>query len=186
MEQIQKQLEKTDQLMKKAYTHMQMEFSKIRAGRAMPDMLDGVSILYYDIMTSISKVAAITSPDARTLYIKPWEKKCVAEIEKAILNSKLGLNPQNDGDVIRIVIPPLTEERRKDLVKQVKNEAEKGRVAMRNIRKDTKETFKTLQKGGASEDIIKRAEEKLQTVTDKHIQEIDTLLVQKEKEILEV
>jgi len=186
MDEIQKQLEKADQLMQKAYVHTQVEFSKIRAGRAMPDMLDGLQIMYYDTMTPINQVAAITTPDARTLAIKPWEKRCISEIEKAILNSRLGLNPQNDGETIRIIIPPLTEERRKDLVKQVKNEAEKGKVAMRNIRKDIKEALKHLQKEGASEDDIKTAEDKLQNLTDKRIQHIDTLLGHKEAEILEV
>ncbi|MHB9147369.1 MAG: ribosome recycling factor [Candidatus Amoebophilus sp.] len=186
MDEIQKQLDKADQLMQKACTHTQIEFSKIRAGRAMSDMLDGISILYYGAMTSLNQVAAITTPDARTLVIKPWEKKCIQEIEKAIVNSKLGLNPQNDGEVVRIIVPPLTEERRKDLVKQAKNEAEKGKISIRNIRKDIKETFKHLQKDGASEDSIKRAEEKLQNLTDKHIHNIDNLLTHKEAEILEV
>ncbi|ACE06656.1 hypothetical protein Aasi_1351 [Candidatus Amoebophilus asiaticus 5a2] len=186
MDEIQKQLDKSDQLMQKACTHTQIEFSKIRAGRAMPDMLDGISILYYNAMTPLNQVAAITTPDARTLVIKPWERKCIQEIEKAIVNSKLGLNPQNDGEVVRIIVPPLTEERRKDLVKQAKNEAEKGKISIRNIRKDIKETFKHLQKDGASEDTIKRAEEKLQNLTDKHIHNIDNLLTHKEAEILEV
>lgn len=186
MDEIQKQLEKAEHLMQKAYAHTQVEFGKIRAGRAMPDMLDGLQVLYYDSMTPLNQIAAITTSDARTLIIKPWEKRCLHEIEKAITNSRLGLNPQNDGEVIRIVIPPLTEERRKDLVKQVKGEAEKGRVAMRNIRKDIKEAFKSLQKDGVSEDAVKKAEEKLQTVTDKHIHNIDTLLTNKEAEILEV
>jgi ribosome recycling factor len=186
MDEIQKQLDKGDQLMQKAYIHTQAEFTKIRAGRAMPDMLDGISIMYYGSMTPLNQVAAITTPDARTLTIKPWEKRSIAEIEKAILNSKLGLNPQNDGEVVRIIIPPLTEERRKDLVKQVKNEAEKGRVAIRNIRKDIKESLKHLQKDGASEDAVKKAEDKLQNLTDKHIRDIDNLLNHKEAEILEV
>eukprot|EP01132_Coremiostelium_polycephalum_P000176 gene176-234_t len=186
MDEIQRQLDKVDQLMHKAYVHTQGEFSKIRAGRAMPEMLDGISILYYGAMTSLSQVAAITTPDARTLVIKPWEKKCIQEIEKAILNSKLGLNPQNDGEVVRIIVPPLTEERRKELVKQVKNEAEKGKISVRNVRKDSKDVFKQLQKEGASEDAIKRSEEKLQTLTDKHIQNIDKLVAQKETEVLSV
>jgi ribosome recycling factor len=186
MEEIQKQLEKADQLMQKAYLHAQIEFGKIRAGRAMPDMLDSIQILYYGNLTPLNQAAAITVLDARTLVIKPWEKQYLAEIEKAIINSKLGLTPQNDGEVIRIVIPPLTEERRKDLVKQAKNEAEKGRVVIRNIRKDIKEAFKQLQKEGASEDLIKRSEEKLQTLTDKYIQTIDTLLTRKEAELMSV
>lgn len=186
MEQIQKQLEKADQLMQKAYAHAQIEFSKIRAGRAMPDMLDGIQILYYGNLTKLNQAAAITTPDARTLVIKPWEKQYLAEIEKAIVNSKLGLTPQNDGEVVRIVVPPLTEERRKELAKQAKNEAEKGRVVIRNIRKDIKEAFKNLQKEGAPEDLIKRSEDKLQTLTDKHIQTIDTLLTHKEAELMSI
>lgn len=186
MEEIQKQLEKADQLMQKAYAHAQLEFGKIRAGRVMPDMLDGIQILYYGNPTSLNQAAAITAPDARTLVIKPWEKQYLSEIEKAIVNSKIGLTPQNDGEVIRIVVPPLTEERRKDLVKQTKNEAEKGKVVIRNIRKDIKEAFKNLQKEGASEDLIKRSEEKLQILTDKYIQTIDTLLTHKETELMAV
>jgi ribosome recycling factor len=186
MEKIQEQLTNADYLMQKALTHAQTEFSKIRAGRAMPDMLDGIHILYYDQLTPLPQVAAITTPDARTLVIKPWEKSSLHEIEKAIVTSRLGLNPQNDGEVIRITIPPLTEERRKDLVKQVKQEAEKGKVSIRNIRKDSKDALKHLQKEGIAEDEVKVAEEKLQTITDDYIQQVDKALFQKEKEIMAV
>src|SRR5690242_4710668 len=121
MDDVQKQLDQAQQAMEKAYTHVQTEFTKIRAGRAMPTMLDGLLVAYHGNMTPIHQVASVSTPDARTLTIKPWEKSVIAEIEKAIINSNLGLNPQNDGVLIRINIPPLTEERRKILVKQVKN-----------------------------------------------------------------
>jgi len=186
MEALKQTLEKAENLMEKAYAHTHMAFSKIRAGRAMPDILDSITILYYDAATPINQIAAITAPDAKTLVIKPWEKRCLADIEKAILHSQLGFNPQNDGEVIRINIPPLTQERRKELAKQVKQEAEKGKIAVRNIRKDIKDIFKTLQKEGASEDLVKKAEDDLQAITDRKIQQIDILFVQKETEILTV
>ena len=186
MDDIQKQLEQAEQAMEKAYIHTQVEFGKIRAGRAMPNMLDGIMVAYYGNTTPINQIAAITAPDARSLTIKPWEKNFIPEIEKAILNSSLGLMPQNDGEVIRITIPPLTEERRKNLVKQVKNEAEKGRISVRNIRKEVKEVFKHLQKEGASEDAITIAEEKLQALTDRYINKVDQLLTHKEAEVMEV
>jgi ribosome recycling factor len=181
---IQSELTKADQLMQKAYAHAQAEFAKIRAGRAMPDMVEGLHVPYYNSLTPLSQVASVTAPDARTIVIKPWDKHLLQEIEKAITGSRIGLYPQNDGQVIRISIPPLTEERRKDLVKQVKHEAEKGKVAIRNIRKDSKEALKTLQKEATSEDLIKGAEEKLQTLTDKHIQQLDKLVIQKEADIM--
>lgn len=172
--------------MEKACGRTRSEFAKIRAGRAMPHMLDGVMVMYYGNATPINQVASVSSPDARTLAIKPWEKKIIPEIEKAILNSKLGLTPQNDGETVRLNIPPLTEERRKDLVKQVRNEAEKGKIAVRNVRKEAKETLKQLQKAGTSEDAVKTAEEQAQKLTDSYISQIDDLLAHKEAEIMEV
>lgn len=186
MDEIQEYLKKVEGAMGKAYERAQGEFAKIRAGRAMPNMLDGVVVIYYGNATPLSQVASVSSPDARTLAIKPWEKKLIPEIEKAILNSKLGIVPQNDGETVRLNIPPLTEERRKDLVKQVKGEAEKGKVGIRNVRKEAKETFKQLQKAGTSEDAIKKAEEKVQKLTDTYITKIDGLLAHKEAEVMEV
>jgi len=186
MEEIKTQLEKADAGMQKVYAHMDLEFGRVRAGRAMPTMLDNVQMLYYGNSLPLKQVAAITSSDAKTLLIRPWEKSSIGDIERAIINSNLGFRPQNDGETIRIIIPPLTEDRRKELVKQVKNEAEKGRVGIRNVRKDIKETFKQLQKEGASEDLVKRSEENLQKLTDKYIQKIDQLLAQKEQELMEV
>lgn len=186
MEELKSALNQTQQNMDKAYAHVQVEFAKIRAGRAMPSMLDGILVEYYGNKVPINQVASVSTPDARTLAIKPWEKSLIAELEKAIINSNIGLTPQNDGETIRINIPPLTEERRKELVKQVKGEAEKGRIAIRNSRKDGKESLKQLQKSGISEDAVKKAEEDLQRLTDQYIAKIDTLLTQKEAEVMEV
>ena len=186
MSEIQECLKKAEGAMGKAHEHTQAAFTKIRAGRAMPNMLDGILVLYYGNATPMNQVASISSPDARTLAIKPWEKKLIPEIEKAILKSKLGLMPQNDGETVRLNIPPLTAERRKDLVKQVKGEAEKGKVAVRNVRKEVKDAFKHLQKEGASEDAIRKAEEQAQKLTDTYIAKIDELLARKEAEVMEV
>jgi ribosome recycling factor len=186
MDEIQEYLEKAKQAMEKAYVRTQTEFAKIRAGRALPNMLDGILVMYYGNATPISQVASISTPDARTLAIKPWERRLIPELEKAIFNSRLALTPQNDGEIVRINIPPLTGERRKELVKQVRVEAEKGRVLMRNARKDAKEGFKQLQKAGTSEDRIKIAEEQAQKLTDTYIEKLDALLAHKETEMMEV
>ncbi|MCG8340508.1 MAG: ribosome recycling factor [Cytophagales bacterium] len=186
MDDIQKQLEKVKDAMEKAYKHTQVEFSKIRAGKAMPSILDSVKVTYYGNPTPIHQIASVNTPDARTIVIKPWEKSFISEIEKAIRECDIGLTPQNDGELIRINIPPLTEERRGLLVKQVKNETEKGKVGMRNARKEVKETLKRLQKEGIAEDEIKRAEEKVQELTDAYVGKIDKLMTHKETEIMEV
>lgn len=186
MDDIQQRLTHAEQAMHKAYTHTQVAFSKIRVGRAMPNMLDGIMVAYYGNATPLSQMASISTPDAKTLLIKPWEKHYMPEIEKAILNSQLALTPHNDGEVVRINIPPLTEERRKSLVKQVKNEAEKGRVGIRNLRKEAKEALKHLQKEGVAEDMIKKAAASLQELTDQYIHDIDQLLAHKEAAVMEV
>ena len=186
MDEIQKQLEKAGHAMDNAYVRTQREFTKIRAGRALPSMLDGIVVMYYGNATPISQVASVSAPDARTVLIKPWEKRLIPELEKTILHSRLALTPQNDGEAIRINIPSLTEERRKALAKQVRVEAEKGRVVVRNIRKDMKEVWKKLQKSGVSEDAIKKAEGQMQKLTDTYINKLDTLMACKEAEIMEV
>lgn len=186
MEEISTELKQAEQAMGKAYQHTQTSFNKVQAGRAMPSMLDGILVVYYDNATPIQQVASISAPDARTLVIKPWEKRLIPEIEKAIFHSHLALTPQNDGEVVRLNIPPLTEERRRDFVKQVKGEAEKGRVMVRNIRKDAKEVLKGLQKAGSAEDEIKKAESQLQQLTDACIAKIDALLAQKEAALMVV
>jgi ribosome recycling factor len=185
-EEIQMYLDETDDNMKKAVSHVSGEFKKIRAGKAQPNMLDGLLVQYYGNSTPINQVASITTPDARTVMIKPWEKKILGEIERAIINSDLGLNPQNDGEVVRLNIPPLTEERRKNLVKQAKNEAENGKVSVRNIRKDANESIKKLLKEGTSEDDVKEGEDRVQELTDKYVAKIDSLFDEKEKEIMTV
>ena len=185
-EEIQLYLNEARDLMNKAIKHFSTELTKIRAGKAMPNMLDGLMVDYYGSPTPIGQVASVNTPDARTLVVKPWEKKLIGEIEKAIINSDLGLNPQNDGDLIRLNIPPLTEERRKNLMKQVKNEAENGKISVRNIRKDSNESLRKLLKEGASEDEIKRAEEQVQILTSQYSETIDGLVGKKETEIMTV
>lgn len=185
-EEIQLYLNEARDLMNKAIKHFSNELTKIRAGKAMPNMLDGLMVDYYGTPTPIAQVASVNTPDARTVVVKPWEKKLISEIEKAIINSDLGLNPQNDGELIRLNIPPLTEERRKNLMKQVRNEAETGKISIRNIRKDTNETLRKLLKEGASEDEIKRAEEQVQVLTGQYSETIDGLVAKKETEIMTV
>ncbi len=186
MNEIRECLEKAGHAMENAYMRTQKEFAKIRAGRALPNMLNGILVPYYGNEVPIDQVASVSTPDARTLTIKPWERRLIPELEKAILNSKLALTPQNDGETVRINIPPLTEERRKALVKQVRAEAEKGRVVVRSVRKDVKEILKKIQKSGASEDEIKMAEEQAQKLTDTYIHKLDALLARKEAEVMEV
>jgi len=186
MEEIQLYLEEAKSLMEKAVQHTIAELVKIRAGKAMPNFLDGVMVTYYGNPTPIQQVASITTPDARTLAIKPWEKNLIPEIEKAIINSDLGLNPQNNGEMVMLTIPPLTEERRKNLVKQVKNECENGKISIRTVRKDTNDALKKLLKEGAAEDEVKRAEDTVQKYTDTYAGKIDELFDKKEAEIMKV
>jgi len=185
-EDIQLYLEDAEERMKAAVTHTGTELTKIRAGKAMPNMLDGIMVDYYGTPTPLQQVASITTPDARTLAIKPWEKKTIPDIERAIINSDLGLNPQNDGELIRISIPMLTGERRNSLVKQARQEAENGKVSIRKVRKDTNTNLKGLKKDGASEDLIKKAEDDVQKLTDGFSSKIDELLKKKEEDITTV
>jgi len=176
----------TQSNMKKAITHLESELTKIRAGKANPQMLDSVHVDYYGTPTPIAQVANVNTPDARTIVVQPWEKNLITAIEKAITDANLGLNPQNDGIVIRLSIPPLTEERRKDLVKRVKAEGEAGKVAIRNIRKDVNEKIKKQQKEGVAEDDAKTAEAEVQKVTDSYIVKEDKHIEVKEKDIMTV
>ena len=180
------QLDDSTELMTKAVAHTETELTKIRAGKAMPSMLDGIFVDYYGTATPLAQVSNINTPDARTLAIQPWEKTMLGPIEKAILDANIGLTPQNDGSIIRLNIPPLTEERRRDLVKKVKEEAEKGRVAIRNIRKDANDTIKKLKADGVSEDEIKAGEAEVQKLTDSYIAKVDLLAEAKEKDIMTV
>ncbi len=166
--------------------HLEKEFLNIRAGKASPNMLGSVFVDYYGSQTPLSQVANVATPDARTLTVTPWEKGMIQPIEKAILIANLGLNPMNNGDNIIINIPPLTEERRKDLVKQAKSHAEDAKVSIRNARKDANNDIKKEEKEGTSEDICKNAEEDIQKLTDSYVKKTDDLLAIKEAEIMKV
>lgn len=172
--------------MKKAIQHLEAELVKIRAGRANPQMLEGIVVDYYGAPTPLNQVANVSVADARTLVIQPWEKNMLQPIERAIIASNIGLNPQNDGALIRLFLPPLTEERRKELVKKVNGEGEHSKVAIRNIRRDAIEEVKKLQKDGLSEDAAKDAEKDIQQITDKFIALVEKHLQAKEKEIMTV
>jgi len=173
--------------MGKSIDALHTEFKKIRTGRAHPSLLDQVHVDYYGADTPINQVANVTVEDSRTLAVTPWEKDMVSKVEKAIMNSDLGLNPSTAGTVIRIPMPPLTEERRRDLVKVVKHEAEQARVAIRNIRRDANSDFKDLLKEKEiSEDEERNAEERIQKLTDKYVGKIDKVLADKEAELMEV
>jgi len=175
-----------DDHMKKAITHLETELIKIRAGKATPQILDGIVVDYYGSPTPINQVGNINVMDARTLSIQPWEKNMLQPIERAIIAANIGINPQNDGSQIRLFLPPLTEERRRELVKKCQGEGEHSRVAIRNIRRDAIEHIKRLQKNGLSEDIAKDAETNIQNITDKFITTVDKHLSSKEKEIMSV
>jgi ribosome recycling factor len=172
--------------MKKAINHLEIELSKIRAGKATPSILDGVNVDYYGTPTPIGQIANVQVLDARTISIQPWEKNMLALIERAIMGANIGITPQNDGVNIRLFMPPLTEERRKEMVKKAGGEGEQSKVAIRNIRRDHIEQVKKLQKDGASEDICKGAEDEIQSLTDKHIALVEKHLEAKEKEIMTV
>ena len=173
--------------MGKALDHLAEEFSAVRAGRANAKVLDRITVEYYGSETPLNGVATISSPDARTLVISPWDTKLLKDIQKAIQTSDLGINPQNDGRIIRLVFPQLTEERRKDLTKQVKKYAEDAKVAVRNIRRDGMDFIKKAQKKSEiTEDDQKKAEKDLQTLLDKYIKKVDELCAKKEKELMEI
>jgi ribosome recycling factor len=172
--------------MKKAINHLEIELSKIRAGKASPSILDGVNVDYYGIPTPISQIANVQVLDARTISIQPWEKNMLPLIERAIMGANIGITPQNDGVNIRLFTPPLTEERRKEMVKKAGGEGEQSKIAIRNIRRDRIEQVKKLQKDGTSEDICKGAEDEIQSLTDKHIGLVEKHLEAKEKEIMTV
>ena len=175
-----------DEKMTKAYEFLQSDYAGIRAGRANPRILDKLRVDYYGTPTPIQQVGNITVPEPRMIQIAPWEKSLIKAIEKAIMTSDIGITPSNDGNVIRLVFPELTEERRKDLVKEVKKKAEEAKVAIRNIRRDGNDAFKKLAKEDVSEDEIKSLEEDLQKLTDNYIKNVDALMEEKSKEIMTV
>ncbi|MDB5201642.1 MAG: ribosome recycling factor [Ferruginibacter sp.] len=179
-------IEDTTASMTKAINHLETELVKIRAGKANPNMLDGINADYYGNPTPISQVANITAMDARTISVQPWEKNMLQTIERAIIAANIGINPQNDGNIIRLFLPPLTEERRKELVKRCNTEGENAKISIRNIRRDVIESIKKLQKDGLSEDAAKDGELEAQGITDKYISLIEKHLAAKEKEIMVV
>ena len=183
-EEINKIISDTESSMHKALNHLEAELTKIRAGKATPTMLDGIMADYYGNPTAINQIANISILDARTISVQPWEKNMLQAIERAITMANIGINPQNDGNIIRLFLPPLTEERRKELVKKCNAEGEHAKVAIRNIRRDGIEGIKKLQKEGLSEDISKDAEKEVQDLTDKYISLIEKHLEAKEKEIM--
>ncbi|RVU01795.1 ribosome recycling factor [Mucilaginibacter limnophilus] len=183
---IKKQINDAKALMEKAIEHTDNELTKIRAGKASPSMLDDLTVDYYGSPTPLSQVGNVNTPDARTIVVQPWEKSLLGPIEKAIKDANLGVNPMNDGVIIRINVPPLTEERRRELVKKAKGEVESGKIAIRNIRKDANEKIKKLKSEGVSEDEIKTGEGEVQKLTDSYIAKADQLSEAKEKDIMTV
>ncbi|AJY76598.1 ribosome recycling factor [Paenibacillus beijingensis] len=175
-----------EERMEKAIGALKRDLATLRAGRATPALLDRVQVEYYGAMTPVSQLANINTPDSRTLFIQPWDKSSIAAVEKAILKSDLGLTPSNDGTSIRISVPPLTEERRTELVKMTKKFGEEAKVAIRNIRRDANDDIKKLEKTSISEDESRRHQEDIQKSTDKFVAEVEKVLVSKEKEIMEV
>lgn len=172
--------------MEKSVQHLESSLAAIRAGKADPKILNGITVNYYGVETPLNQVSNIGAPDAVTISIQPWEKSMIGPIEKAIMASNIGLTPANNGELIRLNIPPLTEERRKNLVKQVRNEGENAKISVRNTRRDANEEFKKLQKEGLSEDEVKDAEAKIQEFTDHYTKEIDQLVTNKEKDVMTV
>ena len=179
--------EKYTRRMEKTLEVMSSQFASVRAGRANAAVLDQITVSYYGVDTPINQVATISSPDPRTLVIQPWDSSLLKPVEKAIQASNLGINPQNDGRVLRLAFPQLNEERRRELTKQVRKYAEDGKVAIRNIRRDAMDAFKTAKKKSEmTEDEQKKAEEEMQKLTDKYIRQVDALCAKKEKELMEI
>ncbi len=172
--------------MEKAIIHLSNELIKLRAGKANPNMLDNIFVDYYGTSTALTQVASINTPDAKSLVIQPWEKKMIGPIEKAILGANIGVTPVNNGDVVRLNLPPLTEERRKQLVKTTRHEGENAKVSIRSARRDVIEEIKKIQKNGLAEDAAKTFEEKVEKLTDNFNRKVDEVLVKKEVEIMTV
>jgi ribosome recycling factor len=184
MEEVKNILDQLQDQMNKAIAHLESELQKVRAGKASPSMLEGLYVDYYGTPTPMNQVASVNTPDARTLIVQPWEKTMIKPIEKSIIDANLGFAPQNDGSMIRINIPPQTEERRKELVKKAKAEGEHAKVGIRTFRKDANDNVKKAQKNGLPEDLAKDAEDKIQKLVDSFVVKIDKHLEAKEKEIM--
>ncbi len=185
-EELKMVFDELDESCNKALGHAKTEIAKLRAGKAMPSMLDSVHVEYYGSVVPLNQVSNINTPDARTLVVQPWEKSLVPDIERAIINANLGLNPQNDGEIVIINIPALTEERRTKLVKQVRHEVEQAKIGLRGARKDANDNIKSMQKDGLSEDMAKTGESDVQKVIDGFTARLDKLGDEKEKEIMTI
>lgn len=185
-EEVQLYLDDAKEKMYNAIKHLEDELSKVRAGKASPSLLDGILVDYYGTMTPLNQVSNINTPDSKTISVQPWEKAMISPIEKAILASNIGLTPINNGELIRINFPPLTEERRKELVKQVRNYGENTKVSIRNARRDANEAFKKMKKEGLSEDAEKEAEILVQDLTKEYSEKVDKILDTKENDILTI
>lgn len=185
-EEAQMCLDEAREGMDNAISHLEKEFQKIRAGKASPQMLEGVKVDYYGVTTPIEQTANINTPDPRQIIVQPWDKSILGELEKAIRNANLGFNPKNEGEVLRISVPPLTEERRLELVKKAKVEAEDTRISIRNTRRSANDLAKSLEKDGLPEDEAKRLQEKIQELTDEFIKKVDEMLDAKEKDMMTV
>jgi len=186
MQDVKTLLKDAEEFMQASIEYLDETLAHIRAGKANPRILDGIKVDYYGSHVPLSNVATITTPDAKTITVQPWEKGLITVIEKAILNSDVGITPMNNGETIRLGIPPLTEERRKILVKQARHEGEETKISIRNARREAIEQFKKMQKEGLPEDAVKDAENDVQKIHDKYIKRIDDLLAGKEKEIMTV
>ena len=185
-EEAQMCLDEARENMEEAISHLEREFQKIRAGKASPSMLEGIMIDYYGAMTPIEQTANINTPDPRQIIVQPWDKSILPELEKAIMSANLGFNPKNEGEVLRIVVPPLTEQRRLELVKRAKNEAEQTKISIRNTRRNANDLAKDLEKDGLPEDETKRLLDMIQELTNDYTEKIDKLLEAKEKDIMTV
>ncbi len=185
-EEVQLVFEMTRERMEKALEHLETELNRIRAGKANIHILDGIMVDYYGVMTPLNQVSNISTPDAKTIAIQPWEKNMIDKIERAIQQANIGITPVNNGELIRLAIPTLTEERRVSLVKQVKNEGENARISIRNARRDANEEYKQMQKDGLSEDDVKRAEDNIQEITKEFSEKVDTIIETKEEDIMTI
>lgn len=186
IEEIEILMEDAQERMEKSLVHLDTELGKVRTGKANTKMLESIRVDNYGMSSPINQIASVNTPDPRTIVITPWDKKMIPIIEKAIMAANIGLNPDNNGDIIRLNVPPLTEDRRKDLVKQSKKEGEDAKISIRNARRDVIEELKKMKKDGLSEDLEKDAEEKVQKLTDKSIRRVDEIMEKKEKDILTI
>jgi ribosome recycling factor len=185
-EEVQFYIDEAKEKMDKAISHLQDELMRVRAGKATTSLLDGITVDYYSVLTPLNQVSNLSTPDAKTIIIQPWDKNMIEPIEKAIMHANIGLNPANNGELIRVAVPPLTEERRISLVKQIKSMGETCKVSIRNSRREANEEFKKLQKNGLSEDLAKDAEIEVQEMTSDFTKKIDDMIASREKDIMTV